>query len=130
MKATRRVKRSARVLLRRCIVNGALDEGRVRLVARHLGASRRRGALPILASFQRLVRLDRDRHTALVESATPLAGPVREQIQAGLSQRYGPDLEMKFGENPALIGGVRIRVGSDVYDGSVRARLAALEAAL
>ena len=28
---------------------------------------------------------------------------------------------MSFGENPALIGGIRIKVGSDVYDGSIRA---------
>jgi len=35
-----------------------------------------------------------------------------------------------FGENPALIAGVRIKIGSDVYDDSVRARLAALHARL
>ena len=32
-----------------------------------------------------------------------------------------------FAQNPALIGGMRIKVGSDVYDGSVQARLAALQ---
>ena len=39
----------------------------------------------------------------------------------------GIALNLSFGENPALIGGLRIKVGSDVYDGSVQARLAALE---
>ena len=93
-------------------------------------ASRRRGALAILSDFQRLVRLDSDRHTALVESATPLVPDMREDIQAGLTRVYGPGLEATFAENPALIGGMRIKVGSDVYDDSVRARLAALEARL
>jgi len=130
MKATRRMKRAAGKLFRVCLVDGALDEARARQVARLLGASRRRGALPILSSFQRLVRLDRGRHTALVESAVPLADTVRERIQTGLARVYGPTLETSFGENPALIGGVRIKVGSDVYDGSVRAKLAALEALL
>jgi F-type H+-transporting ATPase subunit delta len=107
-----------------------LDEARVRQAARHLAASRRRGALPILSDFQRLVRLDHDRHTALIESATPLAGSLRENIAAGLSRVYGPGLDTSFEQNPVLIGGMRIKVGSDVYDGSVRGRLAALEARL
>ena len=87
MKVTRRVKRSARQLFRICVVDGALDSARVRLVAARLAASRRRGALPILSSFQRLVRLDRDLHTARVESAVPLADNVRERIATGLSDR-------------------------------------------
>ena len=76
------------------------------------------------------MRLERDRHTAVVESAAPLAGSVRDTVQAGLTRVYGRGLETSFGQNPALIGGMRIKVGSDVYDGSVRARLAALEARL
>ena len=48
-------------------------------------------------------------------------------IEAGLTRRYGPGLTTAFADRPALIGGMRIQVGSDVYDGSVRAGLAALE---
>jgi F-type H+-transporting ATPase subunit delta len=130
MKAKRKVKRAARQLFRLCLVNGALDQDRARQVAQRIVASRRRGALAILSDFQRLVRLDSDRHSALVESATPLLPGMRESIQAGLTRVYGPGLEATFAENPALIGGMRIKVGSDVYDDSVRARLAALEARL
>ena len=130
MQANRKVKRAARQLFRRCLVNGVLDEGRARQVAQSIAASRRRGALAILSDFQRLVRLDSDRHTALVESATPLVPDMREGIQAGLTRVYGPGVEATFAENPALIGGMRIKVGSDVYDDSVRARLAALQARL
>ena len=130
MKASRKVKRTARQLFQLCLVNGALDEGRTRQLAKGIAASRRRGALAILSDFQRLVRLDSDRHSALVESATPLVPGMREGIQAGLTRVYGPGLEATFAENPALIGGMRIKVGSDVYDDSVRARLAALEARL
>ncbi len=42
-------------------------------------------------------------------------------------RRYGAALRTTFVLQPALIGGLRIQVGSDVYDGSVRAGLAALE---
>jgi F-type H+-transporting ATPase subunit delta len=130
MKATRRIKRAAGDLFRICLVDGALNEDRARKVAGLLASSKRRGALAILSSFQRLVRLDRGRYTALVESATPLGDTARERIQSGLARTYGPALETVFAENRALIGGVRIKVGSDVYDGSIRAKLAALEALL
>jgi F-type H+-transporting ATPase subunit delta len=130
MRTTKRAKRAARQLFRVCLVNGVLDEGRVRQVAQGIASSRRRGALAILSDFQRLVRLDRDRYTAVVESATPLVGSLRDDIQAGLARVYGPGLATSFEQNPALIGGMRIKVGSDVYDGSVRTRLAALEARL
>jgi F-type H+-transporting ATPase subunit delta len=130
MKGSRQVKRTARRLYRLCLVDGALDPGRVRLVAQRLAASNRRGALTILAGFQRLVRLDTDRHTAVVESATPLEDTVRSQVRADVARRYGPRIETSFVENAALIGGMRIKVGSDVYGGSVRARLASLEARL
>jgi F-type H+-transporting ATPase subunit delta len=44
-----------------------------------------------------------------------------------LSALYGQGLDISFAQNPALIGGLRIKVGSDVYDGSVQSRLAALQ---
>ena len=108
-------------------VDGVLDEDRVRQVAQRVAARSRRGALPILAHFQRLVRLDRERHTALVESAVPLAATCASDIAGRPHAPLRSDgLEMSFGENPALIGGMRIKVGSDVYDGSVPRRLEAL----
>lgn len=130
MKSTKRTKRTARQLFRLCLVKGVVDEDRTRLVAKRLAQSRRRGALAVLADIQRLVRLDRDRHSAIVESATPLASDVRDRVQMGLTRTYGPGLVTSFEHNPDLIGGMRIKVGSDVYDGSVRGRLAALEAGL
>jgi F-type H+-transporting ATPase subunit delta len=76
------------------------------------------------------VRLHRDRRTAVVESAAPLGRDVQDDVRASLVRVYGPTLDTSFTDNPALIGGIRIKVGSDVYDGSVRARLAAIEARL
>jgi F-type H+-transporting ATPase subunit delta len=130
MRANRRAKRAARQLLRLCQVDGRLDAGRVRLVVSRMVASGRRGSLGTLSAFLRLVRLDRDRHHATVESATALGDDLRGNVQADLARLYGDGLDTSFELNPALIGGMRIQVGSDVYDASVRARLAALEARL
>jgi F-type H+-transporting ATPase subunit delta len=49
-------------------------------------------------------------------------------VGAALTGTYGGALKTSFAVNPTLIGGMRVKVGSDVFDGSVRARLAALEA--
>lgn len=130
MRANKKVKRTARGLFRLCLVDGVLNEDRTRQVARALASSRQRGSLRVLSDFQRLVRIERDRHTAVVESATPLADTLRQAVQTGLVRTYGETLEMSFGENPELIGGIRIRVGSDVYDGSIRAKLTALASKL
>jgi len=127
MKTTRQIKREAKRLFRLCLVNGMLDEGRTRQVVQRIIDEKRRGGVALLSHIQRLVKLDCARHTAEVESAMPLPADLRARIQAGLARTYGPGISASFAHNPELIGGVRIKVGSDVYDGSVRARLAALE---
>jgi F-type H+-transporting ATPase subunit delta len=127
MKTTKQTKRGAIRLFRLCFVNGLLDEGRTRQVVQGVIEAKRRGGMALLAHFQRLVKLEVARHTAEVESAMPLPADLHENIQAGLSRTYGPGIRALFTHNPALIGGMRIKVGSDVYDGSVLARLAALE---
>ena len=127
MRTTRRARREARRLYRACVVDGLLDEGRARQVAERVAGARRRGSLPILSHFQRLVNLDRVRHHAVVESATPLAPELRASVESGVARAYGPGVSTSFAENPGLIGGMRVKVGSDVYDGSVRTALLALE---
>ena len=51
---------------------------------------------------------------------------LRVGVQANLARKYGPGLTVSFNQNTDLIGGLRVQVGSDVYDGSIRARLAEL----
>jgi len=127
MKTNRQTKREAKRLFRFCLVNGLLDEARTRQVVQGIVDAKRRGGLALLSHFQRLVKLDLARRTAQVESAMPLPEDLRASVQAGLARTYGPGISASFAHNPGLIGGMRIKVGSDVYDGSVRARLAALE---
>ncbi len=127
MKINKQAKREAKQLFRYCLVNGLLDENRVRNVVQHVVAASHRNCLAILAHFRRFVKLDLARHMANVESAAPLPPDLQAGIEAGLKRRYGPGLSTAFAHRPALIGGMRIQVGSDVYDGSVRGGLEALE---
>jgi F-type H+-transporting ATPase subunit delta len=127
MKTAKQIERDAKHLYRLCLVDGSLDENRVRKIVRIVLESKRRGWVALLSHFQRLVRLDCLRRTANVESATPLAADFRANVWSDLERVYGPKLSISFAQTPALIGGMRIKVGSDVYDNSVKAKLAALE---
>lgn len=126
MKTNKQIRREAKQLFRWCLVDGALDESRVRQVVRAVLESKPRGYLPLLQSFQRWVKLEYARHTAEVESAVPLPLDLASRIRAGVEEAYGPGMTTLFTTNPQLIGGMRVQVGSDLYDGSIRSGLAAL----
>jgi len=127
VKLSKQARRDAKELFRACRVNGLLDDAKVRQVVQQVIAAKPRGYFAILNHFQRLVKLDLDRRTARVESPVPLAEPQQASIRANLARRYGDGLIFAFSRNPGLIGGLRVQIGSDVFDGSVEARLAALE---
>ena len=119
--------REARQLFRLCLVNGNLDEDRVHLAVRAVIRSRRRGYLAVLEQLLRLIRLDRKQHTATIESAEPVPDDLRTEVEADLERAYGRGLIKEFVVNPDLIGGMRVRVGSDVFDRSVQAGIAELK---
>jgi len=123
MKISKQARRGAKELFRSCIVSGALDENRVRLVVGKVIEAKPRGYFAILSHFERLIRLELDRRSASVESAGSLGSDVQSDLKNKLGRIYGQGLDIQFTQNQALIGGVRIKVGSDVYDGSVQARL-------
>ena len=126
MKISKQARRDAKQLFRICQAGGLLDENRVRQTVTQVIASKPRGYVGILSHFQRLVKLDLDRRTARVETAVPLSAAQQASVQANLAGRYGAGLNISYAQNAALLGGMRIKVGSDVFDGSVQARLAAL----
>ena len=126
MKTIKQVEREARQLLRFCVAQGTIDESRVRLVAQGVLQSKRRGYLLVLGRFKRLLEHEYARHKAEIECAIPLPSDLRGKVKSELTTVYGAGLTWQFVHNPALIGGMRIKVGSDVYDGSVRSGLTAL----
>ena len=123
MKISKQAQRETRQLFRSCAVNGQLDESRVRQAVKLLAEKKPRGYVEILSRLHRLVKLDVDRRTARVESATPLAADQQTQVAAQLQKVYGAGLSLSFATDAALLGGLRIQVGSDLYDGSVKTRL-------
>ena len=130
MTAAKYARQAARRLFKDCFAGRVLDEDRTReIVMRIIEAKRRRGP-SILVQLERLVRLERERSTATITSAVTLPGDLRTRLAAQVTRRYGSGVTSVFREDPAVIGGLRLKVGSDVYDGTILGRLAAIEHSL
>lgn len=128
MKIPRQAQREAKRLYRSCLADGLLAADRVRAAVQQMVDKKPRHYLPILLHFQRLVRLELERRQAKVQSALPLPGEVQAAVRQNLTRLYGSGLDFVFAQDARLIAGLRVQVGSDVYEGSVRARLDALAA--
>lgn len=127
MKISKDSRQTARQIVRLSMTNGALDRAKLDSAIDLVIEKKPRGYVGTLHALERFVRLELERRHALIQSAVPLEKPVQEQIKKELLQRHGADLTTEFQVNPNLIAGLRIQIGSDVWDGSVRSRLDKLE---
>lgn len=123
MKSGKEAARIAKKLFEGSLEDGKIDVEKVRTVVRKLIDEKPRGYLKLVNAYWRLVRLEIEKNQAVVETAAPLAESTRAEVASDLRKKYGDQVEVEFAENAELIGGMRIRVGSDVWDGSVRNRI-------
>lgn len=123
MKISREARRTARELFRLTLVNGHVDAARAEEISKQLVAKRPRSFLEILKEYTRLIRLELSKRHAVIESAVPLDTVSASEIGKNLKTKFGQDITTEFLTNPALLGGLRVRLGSDVWDGSISSRL-------
>ncbi len=123
MKSRKEALRIAKKIFAGCLEDGQLDESSVRKVVAKLSETKPRGYQEVADAFWRLVRLEVERNRAIVQSAVALDEPTKAALVADLKKKYGPQISPEFSVDPALLGGMKIRVGSDVWDGSVKNRL-------
>lgn len=122
MKVSREGQRVARQLFRAVVAGDNFEEDAKKVVAK-LSAEKPRGYLGILEAFLRMLRLEVESKHAVVESAASLSPELASQVTADLMRKYGTQLTTEFVVNPDILGGIKVRVGSDVWDGSVASRL-------
>jgi F-type H+-transporting ATPase subunit delta len=127
MQVKKEVRQIAREMLRASFTDGQLDRGRIASLVDSTLTRKPRNYLKILEYYKRLLRLETEKRHARIETATAVEPQIASQISLNLARRYGTDLSAEFAINPALLGGMRIRVGSDVWDSSVRNRLERLQ---
>lgn len=99
-----------------------------------VGLLLRRGRADLLPSVAREYRRLYDRHegitTALVTSAAPLKDDESDALRDRLAGMTGGRIELRFEVDPTILGGVVVRLGDRLIDGSVRGRLERLRARL
>jgi F-type H+-transporting ATPase subunit delta len=108
--------------------SGAINETSVREVMQLLVEHKPRNYLPVLTHLCRLIELALEENTVRVESAAPLADK-GASVVSSLEHRFGPAARTFYSENPALLGGLRVRRGNDIWDGSLLGRLNRLKQA-
>jgi F-type H+-transporting ATPase subunit delta len=127
MKINKETRQLSKELLRASFTDGQLDSGRVASLVKSLIEKKPRHYIQVLEAYKRLLRLEVEKRTATIETATELPPDSAAQIVVNLKRKYGSELAAKFVVKPELLGGMRIRVGSDVWDSSVRNRLHRLQ---
>ena len=127
MKINKETRQLSKNLLRASFTDGQLDSARVASLVKSLIEKKPRNYIKALEAYKRLLRLELEKRSATIETATELAPDAGAQIVTNLKRKYGSDLTAKFVVTPELLGGMRIRVGSDVWDSSVRNRLHRLQ---
>ncbi|HMJ06214.1 MAG TPA: F0F1 ATP synthase subunit delta [Chthoniobacterales bacterium] len=127
MKINKETRQVSRQLLRSSFTDGQLDRGRVQKLVKTLIEQKPRNYVKILDAYKRLLRLEVEKRSATIETATEIEHDAASQLTQNLKRKYGTDLVTQFVVNPELLGGMRIRVGSDVWDSSVRNRLQRLQ---
>jgi F-type H+-transporting ATPase subunit delta len=127
MKINKEIRQLSRQLLRASFTDGQLDRGKIASLVQSLIEKKPRHQLAILENYKRLIRLEVDKRHARIETAQELNSDTKTKVLKNLKKKYGKDLTTEFVVNPQLLGGMRIRIGSDVWDGTVRNRLERLK---
>jgi F-type H+-transporting ATPase subunit delta len=127
MKINKEIRRLSREMLRASFTDGQLDPGRISSLVDSIIAKKPRHYIDVLKNYRRLLRLELEKRLAKIETANEVDSTTSSELVTNLKKKYGSNLTAEFVVNPQLLGGMRIRVGNDVWDGSVRHRLERLE---
>jgi F-type H+-transporting ATPase subunit delta len=127
MKINKEIRQLSRAMLRASFTDGQLDPGRITSLVDSLIARKPRHYIEVLKNYRRLLRLELEKRQAKIETAGEVDSTTKSELVANLKKKYGGDLTTQFAVDPSLLGGMRIRVGSDVWDGTVRNRLERLQ---
>lgn len=105
------------------LLGGKAEPVTERLVVRLVTHPRGRSLDAGLESLSKLAAARRNRMVAVVTSAVPLTEAQKQRLGAGLARIYGRDMHLNLEVDPSVIGGVSVRVGDELINGSIAERL-------
>jgi F-type H+-transporting ATPase subunit delta len=123
MRANKEIRQLSREMMRASFTDGQINRGKVTALVQSLITKKPRHYIDVLKHYKRLLRLEIEKRHAKIESMMPLSPDVVSKITDRLKKKYGNDLTTDFTVDPTLLGGLRVQVGSDVWDGTLRNRL-------
>ena len=124
--AAKQAQQLARQLFKLSVVDGVVSADRVAGVLQYVEKNTPANTIMVLKAYQRLIATELAKSSAVVEHAGSIAAPAVDAIAASLSKKYGRPVTATSRANPALLAGLRVRIGDDVYESSVAGQLAAL----
>jgi F-type H+-transporting ATPase subunit delta len=126
MANSKSVQQLARQLFRLSFAEGRLSPERVAGVLGYVEKAKPAQPLAVLKAYQRLVAAEVAKSQAVIEHAGTISESLVQSIGSAMTKRYGRAVVASAKPNPALIAGLRVRVGDDVYESSVAGQLTAL----
>lgn len=114
---------SAKGELLRSLLGGKANPVTERLVVRLVTQPRGRSLEAGLESLSKLAAARRDRMVAVVTSAVPLTDEQKQRLGAGLARIYGRQMHLNLDVDPEVLGGISVRVGDEIINGSIAERL-------
>jgi len=120
----------ARRLFKLSVVDGAVSAERVAGVLEFVEKHRPANPVMVLRAYHRLVAAELAKGRALVEHAGAVSEAALQAIAAAMARTYARPVTAVPRPDQALLAGLRVRIGDDVYESSLAARLEALTAAV
>ncbi len=126
MRADKKTKLLAKQLFKLSLVNGAVSPEQVTGVLGYIEKHAPRQSLALLQLYHRAIATELAKSSAVVEHAGPVSDAALQSIAAAMTRKYSRPVTASAKANPKLLAGLRVRVGSDVYESTVAGQLATL----
>ena len=130
MRADKKTKALAKQLFKLSVVNGAVSPEQVTGVLAYVEKVAPRNSLALLKLYQHAIVTELAKSHARVEHAGPLGASTLQLIAAAMTKKYSRPVTATAQANPKLLAGLRVRIGSDVYESTVSGQLATLSNAV
>jgi F-type H+-transporting ATPase subunit delta len=122
----KQVQQQARQFFKLSLVDGQLSADRVAGILQYAEKNRHGQTVAVLKTYQRFIAAEVARGEAVVEHAGPIGNELLANIATAMTKKYARRVTSRAQRTDALLAGLRIRVGDDVYESSVAGQLAAL----
>ena len=128
--SSKQIQQLARQFFKLSIVNGEVSGERVAGILQYIEKHRPANSVAVLKAYQRLISSEIARTEARIEHAGPADSSLLAQIATAMTNKYSRRITSVARRNDALLAGLRVRVGDDVYESSVAGQLATLASAV